>query len=321
MTEREAQELLDRCEREEAVEADLAALAALLDAQEREPWIDALRQGLARELVDEALAGEVLDVVAPERERGLESALAALRGGLREERPEPGLADAVLAQVEPEETLGRQLSAFADGELDGAARETLAAVLAADPAARRALNAWARIGQELRCGLAAEAAAIELSPVWEAVSAELGIASRSDWTADLAEALRAEAGEVDLADRVMAELLPAVAPLRPVAVAQPVRPAARWWLRLPALTLLASAAALLLLLHGAPLPDGGGVQDPVLALAEPVLEIGATNVIEIEDLQVAEDAMVQVFQLDDGAPMVIFIDEGPGGAAPQGVTL
>ncbi len=55
--------------------------------------------------------------------------------------------------------------------------------------------------------------------------------------------------------------------------------------------------------------------------AELAFEIGAVNSTQIEDLEVASDAMVQVFQLDEGAPMIIFIEENLDQGESQGVTL
>jgi len=51
---------------------------------------------------------------------------------------------------------------------------------------------------------------------------------------------------------------------------------------------------------------------------QPSFELAAENTTEIEDLTVSDQAMVQVFQLEEGAPMIIYIDET---ADSNGVTL
>ncbi|MFH1465358.1 MAG: hypothetical protein ABIO70_13305 [Pseudomonadota bacterium] len=371
MTDHEIQELLRRCEREAPSQADLSALEVLLAGQEAAGgWAEiraSLRSGLEAEHVE--VVAEVISAAVPGAEgvvpralralaeglahesrrgevaaaviaaAGLEPwlptvALAAFAEGLGAEAEGLDLADAVLVAIQEAEAPELALSALADGELSGAAREAATALLAADPEALRFLNEAARLGQVLRQGLAREVGAEDLSPIWEGVAATLGLAEETSLVeATLAQALvagiEAEAGPIDIADLVMGRIAPAppaeasapeAAPERqPAPVARPIRPP--WYRRLPVLALIGAAAALLLVLQVVG-PDGQPIMpaDQPDALS-PVLELAAVNDTEIEDLEVAESAMVQVFQLDDGAPMVIFIDEGFGGESPEGVTL
>ena len=291
----------------------------------------ALEAGLAEEGARVDVA-EAVDAAA-----GLEpwlpaDVLQAFGEGLRAEADGLDLVEAILTAVQEAGEPDLVLSALADGELTGPAREAAAARLAADPEARRFVNAAAAVGQLLRQGLAHEVAAEDLSPIWEGIAAALGLvearqAEEATFARALAAGLDAEAGSIDIADLVMDRLVPArVAPAvpeqaPPAPIQGPAPARLVWYRRLPVLALLGAAAALLVVLQIVG-PDGQrtlptGVPDAVA----PALELAAVNDTEIEDLEVAETAMVQVFQFDDGAPVVIFIDEGPGGESPEGVTL
>jgi len=61
--------------------------------------------------------------------------------------------------------------------------------------------------------------------------------------------------------------------------------------------LVAAAAALLLFFQSGPAPVDAGPY-----------EFAAVNQIEIEDLQAGPDAMVQVFQAEENAPTIIFLE-------------
>ncbi len=408
----ELQDLLRRCERDDAIQADLAQLEAILAEQERQEGWGAIREGLCDGLLTEGdrvdLASGVIHAVAPENQAIPTVALEALRGGLREEATKADSVDAVMHFVEPvpDAALARafaalaqglevhargyeaptvtravmdrvdpsrdmemdqafdalaegltaqaasvelvdsvmhevvqtaawqlQLCAMADGELDLEARRAVAARLSDDAASRHVVTRYAELGRSLRHALAHEVSEHDLSAIWPAVETALGIQPQASW-ADVASGIQAEAGEIDIAELVMGQLLPSApearrdadavaedhtpAPERAPAAARPMRQP--WYRRLSTLAFAASAAAMLLLVPNLLDREDPLTPDPQpLELAE-VFEISDVNDTKIEELVVAENAMVQVFQLGDGAPMVIFIDEGIEDEM-EGVTL
>jgi hypothetical protein len=300
-----------------------------------ERHVAALAHGLRREAerVPARLATDVLDSVAPQRDASLEDALQLLALELAAEGAELRLEDPIMQAVLGAHAHQLDLCAMADGELAGEAKRAVAARLADDAQGRRAITAMAELGRQLRHALAHEIAGHDLGDIWQGVRAQLGIGEQVSWAADVAASIQAEAGEIDIADLVMDSILPparqAVAeapgprPAQPVTTpaTQPARPVSSWFRGLPLLGFAASAAALLFVLNTmGPQPTDPGT-DPGPELAEVVFEISDVNTIEIEQLEVAENAMVQVFQLEEGAPMVILIDEGLEPDESQGVTL
>ncbi len=300
------------------LEAHMAALRAEL-------------AGVGHQAEAPAFTRALIDTVAPERERSLDQAFELLASRLAELHGEVELVQPVMQAVLASEARGLELCALADGELSSEQRRVLAARLSDDPASRREITAFVELGRQLRHALAHETAEADLAGIWPAVEVRLGLAEQGAW-ASLAEGIREEAGEIDIADLVMDSILePARAP-EPVEPADPVEPepvrqpqAIPWFRRFPLLGFAASAAALLFVLNTMT-PPQPGIQAPV-GPGEPVAEVAgffrieADNRAEIEELEVAQDAMVQVFQLEDGAPMVIFIEEGLEPDSPEGVTL
>jgi len=341
-----AVEALERGLAREARHGDVAQLVMARVLPGAEPELcaarAALRVGLRLEAAQADLADKIVAQALPERDQQLEQAAAALAWGLAAEAQDIDLSPAVMQLVLAEHSAWVQLSALADGELPVEQRRALAARLAQDASGRRLVNDLLEQGRTLRQALAHETAGVDLSAVWPAVAQQIGVAEQASW-ASLAQGLREEAGAIDVADAVMAAILPTPAAephepssspaaperqleLAPAAAAPPAAARLPWFRRLPALALLGAAAALLLLLN-LPGPESVDPSQPELALgevqpaAELAFEIGAVNSTQIEDLEVASDAMVQVFQLDEGAPMIIFIEENLDQGESQGVTL
>jgi len=306
-----------------------------------ERHLEALADGLrrdARQHLPADLAASVLDRVEPERDRELERALAAMAHGLSLAAADVSVAEPVMQAVTQAHAHQLELCAMADGQLEPTARRAVAARLADDTEGRQAITAMAELGRQLRRALAHETAGHDLSAVCPAVCEELGIGEQAEW-ASLAQGIQAEAGEIDIADMVMDSILPAA--VQPAATEQdtfeepaisveqaPVtapepRPATPWFRRVPLLSFAVSAVALLFVLNTLG-PDRGEPDvpsEPGPELAEFIFEIADVNTIEIQQLEVAQNAMVQVFQLEEGAPMVILIDEGLEPDSLEGVTL
>lgn len=99
---------------------------------------------------------------------------------------------------------------------------------------------------------------------------------------------------------------PAASAIAPAAPARPVAANTDTTWRFPAVA-LAAAAALLLFFTGAP----SSVAPDQLAF-----ELAPINHVDIEELSTGDEVMVQVLQMDENAPTIIFIDElseGDGG--------
>ena len=276
------------------------------------------------------------DQVVPERDRALERALQVLARELSEQAAGVELTEPVMQAVLRVHAQQLDLCAMADGELSDSARRAVAARLAHDVQGRHAITAMAELGRQVRRALAHETAGHDLSPIWPAVQAELGIQEQANWAAAMAEGIQDEAGAIDIADLVMDNILPVARPAvaahqgeepslepEPELAREPIARPAPWFRRLPLLSLAASAAALLFVLNTMG-PQGPGQSTEPVPDADPavaVFQISDVNTIEIEQLEVAENAMVQVFQLEEGAPMVILIDEGLEPDSVEGVTL
>lgn len=235
-----------------------------------------------------------------------EDAAAPLGELLREEAGVIDVTDLVMSAIAPEDVL---LSAYADGQLEGGDRDAVTARLSRDPAAREQIATFARISSALAEGIQAERG--PFPSIWPAVAVRLGIDPEAvpGWDgALLREAVRAEAGAVDVAPAVEQALRPS-----PRVIAEPsFTDRARAWLStwsLPALG-FAAAAALLLSFPNA-VPQGATATS---------FRVAPINHVQIEDISTdSADAMVQVLQFDEDSPTIIFIEEGPSG--DQGATL
>lgn len=228
-----------------------------------------------------------------------------LAEALRAEAGEIDLAADIMAAIEPVPDEA-WLDGFADGQLEPARRAELAARLS--PADHRRLADIGQISTALREGLAREAG--PAPDLWAPIARAIGVADPEavpGWQpALLAEAVRAEAGSVNVVEAVMARV-------RPAAATEPA-PLPFWrrlfqGISLPALG-MATAAALVLLFPRPPAP-GVGVAF--------TFDVAPVNHVAIEEISAGPDAMVQVLQFDQDAPTIIFIDEAPG--AGEGATL
>jgi hypothetical protein len=324
------EDLLARCERGKATEADLAELRLALDTQEdtfREA-LTAFRGGLREEVGSVDLVSPVMEQLLAD-EVAVDDALGALSDGLRQEAMGFDIADAVLATVEDPKA---ELSALADGEVSVAARRRLAVRLGEDVAARLLVSDFVETGRVLRSALRSEVADSGFEGVWQGVAEAIGIEDSEavpGWepVAELLrEALSFEAGTADVADRVMdsLDLSAAVerAPQPEISVATaPAKEPARPRSFLPAALATGLAAALVLIWTTGPVEPPTVESVPVEVAANDFADTGLEasdgdayafaeiNEAQIEDLEVAEDAMVHVFSLGDGSPTVIFLDE------------
>jgi len=251
------------------------------------PVADAIRAEAG--VVD--VADAVLEVL------GLADEHVPVAAAVRDEAGEANVADSVELVLSP-----LWASAMLDHELDAGTHRLAASLLLSDRAAGREMTAFAHQGRELREALGAEAG--ECPPMWEPVAAAIGVEVTAEVPgfdgALLAEAVRAEAGEIDLSEAVMRRI-------RRSAVAAPVqvpKPANRAW-TWSAVAL--AAIALFAVVLGRSLPQGGE------ALESPEMQFADAREIVVDDLDYAESAMVQVIQAsdEDGAEgaLIIWVEE------------
>jgi len=306
----------------------------------RQLVVESLDGGISPELagdvlteldIDDALVGlvaESLDSPAPDiasdvlAQLGLVDALDGLVAESLDAGRPPELADAVLSALELEG--GVELDALvshvlsddvtpelADGVItavggDSSLQALVGEVLGADDSPDLADAVLDALGINDGIGsLVSESLdAGEAPDLWADIAAQL------DGTTDagdlLREALAADVDDIDIADSVMAELglhdalstpstEPQVAEVVPLFGGRSVLVG----------SILAVAAALLLyIVPGAP------VEAPFEASGEGfAYNIQDNNSVEIEELESSPDAMVQIFQTEEGAPTIIFIDE------------
>ncbi len=300
------------------------------------------------------VVGEVLSALTlvDGWEEAADELRSELRSGLAEDSLD--LADRVMAQLSAEpliqeqpserDLLEMQLSAMVDGELSAAERVGLAARLG--PAQLNLMTVWADQGRQLREGLA-EAVKHEELTLWAGVAEQIGLADPEHvpgWE-PVAQALRealAEYAQLTASQEVAMTAaimngLPLVEPaldFEPGSMAADAdtesedafensglgrlfsSPGLQWAAALAAGVLLA------LFVFGnpqvdSPVADQPG-QDRVALVTEPgdtgAMEFLEVNDAEVEELESADDVMVQVFQIEDGAPMFLMIDEGDEGA-------
>ncbi|MCK6505207.1 hypothetical protein L6R53_17710 [Myxococcota bacterium] len=262
-------------------DAVMARIDGAADAAHRalvEDLRAALDGGPAPELADDVLM--LLDLADDQPGHALRALLAD------EDGPRAELADGVLSAAGLQDgAVGPALRALLDG---GDAPD-----LADDVMAALGLAEADAVGAHLRQALAAPAP--DLSG---GVMAALGLAAAERDGDDDGDEDQDEGGAEVIALPVAPR--PAAAP---AAVAPRLaRPAAAnsdtTW-RFPAVA-LAAAAALLLFFTGAP----SSVAPDQLAF-----ELAPINHVDIEELSTGDEVMVQVLQMDENAPTIIFIDE------------
>jgi hypothetical protein len=238
------------------------------------------------EAVAEAIGASMLPVAAAVRDEAGEAALVGA-----------ALPSTVAALLAPELSSG-----LLDNELPERARRAAASTMARAPSMLREMAVHADLGRELRLGVRDEAG--DAPSLWPAVAQAVGVPEdRVDEVAGydgaaVADAVRAEAGSVDVAEAVMARVRRASA--APAAAVAAPASSGRWsWGS--AVGLLAAAAAVVVLWQGmAPAPSGLVATEVVVAAADPV---------QLEALDYAEDAVVQVITPEDGS-LIIWFDEG-----------
>ena len=290
-----------------------------------ETALDALAAGLAAEAVGLDVVETVMDAVAPEASPVLEHALSALVAGLEAEAVGLDLAADVMSSVmdaaisQQEQDPGVVLSAMVDGELAPDARRAVATRLGRDLQARRVMSAWAELGWNLRRALHNEVVTQPISSVWPAVARSLDLAESGAQVAwretveAMEQGLAVEMEAIDVVDAVMERVLPPVVVREPEPLVQAPEhqdtavPA--WSRRMQFVSFAFGMAAVVLVatLIRPPADSPAKEERPPLDVA---FQLADENIVEIEDLTVAKNAMVQVFQFEEGAPMVIFIDEG-----------
>lgn len=324
----------------EASVDERAELGALADTDARLAEYAGLRARLRLALSAPEL-GEV-DVVAQVFEAlGLQDGWApvgaALREGLQVEAPDLSAAILAALRPEPEPEPDALLSAMVDGELPPEARAQVVERLRSDRGAVQALTDFAEVGRLVRDEVARRAGpAAEAPQVWAAVAPRIGLADPEEvpgWApvgAALREAVLARA-QLSAAEHaaLTGAILNALPRPEPVRVAPPPpAPVPLWRLLLGNPTLVAAVVSAVVLVAfqlqgehraGQPAP----AQPPAAvaqAPAEPFgdLPLQAWNQAELHNIEYAADVAVQVVQLEDGAPMLLMIEELEG---EQGVPL
>jgi hypothetical protein len=283
---------------EEAGRIEIAdsVLAKLGLAAPKVPVAEAVRgEAGSVELADEALAG--IDPSWPIAE------------AVRAEAGEIDIADAVMSQVGNE----AWVSALLDRELSQEEHVRSARRLMADKAAGRDMTDFAEIGRIVRAQVVAEAGAAP--SLWAGVAAGIGVADPEKvegWDETiLAEAVRAEAGTVDVTAEVMRRVRrAAVAPqISLLDAEEPLEPANNGGFAWGAVAV--AALVLLTVLLGKPFVGGlperierdGSVELAALQFASP-------GEIVVDDLSYAPDTNVQVIQEEgEGGALIIWVEE------------
>lgn len=330
-------ELLMRVLDGEASPAQRAELMALADADARLAPLFVLRERLRAAVLEEVgepeeVVGEVLAALSIDD--GWDATSLALREALTSDAT-PDVSGAVLAAIlapEPPDPEGA-LSALFDGELSVEARLELARRLHTDRDAHQTLAEYAEIGRMVRESTQRIAGA-RFDGVWNGVAGAIGLDDPEavpGWEPIGAAVREAVAENTRLAPEEAALLTGAIlnALPRPEPESAPAaEPALPWWralLRAPMLVaaMVAAAALVVVNLPGpseikAPTVAEVAPQNPIPTDTEGEIVIGAFNQAEVESLEVAADVMVQVVQLEDGAPVLLMIDED---AMAEGATL
>lgn len=326
-------ELLMRVLDGEASAAQRAELLALADADARLTPLVALRERLREAVMEEVgqpeeVVGEVLAALAIDD--GWDLTALSLRDALKVESP-PDLSGAVLQAIMAPDP-DAALSALVDGEVSVEQRLALAKRLMDDREAHQVLAEYAEIGRMLRESTQ-RVAGPSFDGVWEGVAKAISLDDPDyvpGWE-PLAVAVRESVlAEATLSPQESARLTGAILNALPRAEEAPapvVAPRVPWWRALlqgPVFGAAALAAAAVLLLNLPALreeptsPAAPEVAPQIAASADGELKIGTFNQIEVESLEVAPDVMVQVVQLEDGAPVLLMIDED---SMVEGATL
>lgn len=207
------------------------------------------------------------------------------------------VGDAVIEQVAP-----AWLCGLLDGQLDTAAHQDAAHRLMRDPALGLQLTGLASVGPVLREAIQLEAGSVSM---WATVAGGIGIAEPEavpGWDgARFAASLREQAGTVDVADAVMRRVEQADTVATPVSIPEPANSGSGWRTAIPALTLVA-AAALLVVFLGSPATQGPS--DSMEAL-----QFASAGEVTIESLSYGDGVIVHVMPAEGDAPLIVWVDE------------
>lgn len=256
---------------------------------------------------------------------GLHEPAVPLAQALQAEAGRVEVADAVLAslglaveQVEVAEAVRDEagtvdveafvahgwISAMVDGELAPEARQVAIRELRAHPEAGATMTAFASLGTDLRQAVREEAG--EVGYLWHDVATQLGLDPEAvpGWDgAMFAEAVRAEAGEVQVADGVMARVL---RPLPSVVVEPEPLPEPANDRSFSGVLMAMIAAAILMI--AVPMawnqPQGGA---PTIDVSS--AQFAAADEIVVQNLAYGENSNVQQVMGDKGA-LILWVDEG-----------
>lgn len=306
----------------EASDEDRARLLELGDAEQRLARLQELRSELQGALEHAAASFGEVDFA--------DDIMAAIQPGLS------AVEDAQTIDEPITEDLGLalRLSAMIDGELSGEERLAMGEHLAANPNDVDLMTGFADLGRELRQGVE-ENIKGDTVDVWSAVAGEIGIADPEEvpgWDAAadvLREAVAARA-EISAEDegRLTAAIMNALP--RPEALPEPVTEeepeSASPWSRIfssPGVLAMAALAVLLVMVGQTFVPDEAVETAPPTEVAT-VIEAPAEEApselyalvheTEVESLETDDDVLVQVMQMEEGAPLFLMIDEGDEGA-------
>lgn len=222
------------------------------------------------------------------------------------------------------------VSAMGDGELPaGPVREAALAQLRAVPEHAHTMTAFAKLGREVRAAVLDEAGAVDAvvqGGVWAGVARDLGVHPEQvvGWDeAQLAHAVAAEAGVVDVRRAVMSQVLMSAATEAartsnreaPVGMPRSVQtapvvpaPANNPWLASVSFSAIAIAAIVLLVLAVSPYRLGGGGLGGDRFMETGEARFAAAGEIVVEALSYGGGTTVFEAIGDDGA-LIIWLDE------------
>lgn len=338
LTEMEA--LLMRVLDGEATEGERQQLLALAESDGRLTELGELRRQLRVALED--VAGDPLDVVgqvmaALALDDGWDFAASVLREAVGADAAAPDLADSIMAALEPEPepSPDELLSALHDGELSPDQRLVIARRLATDRPALNTLTAYADLGRLVRTAVLDAPPGTPPVDAWPQVALAIGLDDPNHipgWE-PLGEAVRVAVREsATLAAEEQVALTAAIMNSLPRPEPEPVEeseaPEERqtfWQLIFGSPAVMAGVMALAMVAvvlnqdhTAAPTPDPGTPPVAQVEAPSPELEILAVNGAAVESLEYADDVFVQVLQLEDGAPILLMLDEGE---QDEGATL
>ena len=299
----------------EASDEERARLLELGDAEERLARLEALRAELKSSL-------EVDDIDLSD------DIMAALS---------PGLAPVEDELVTEDLGLELRLSAMVDGELSGEERLAMGEHLASNPDDVDQMTAIADMGRQLREALRLDTKNDEVE-LWGAVAEKIGIEDPEHvpgWepAAEILREALAEEAALSAADEgkltaAIMNALPRPEPL-PEPVTEEESAVVGGWRQIflsPALPALAALCIAVILLGRVFVNEEvvESIPEAEVAMAveapEDVDTATADDVYamvhdaEVEELEMDDDVLVQVIQMDEGAPLFLMIDEGDEGA-------